>query len=121
MDIALLEEYVRECEAELLILDPVMTMLGGDANKDQDARKALTPVRDMAERTGAAVIAVRHLNKSVGLKAIQRGGGRQHGAYRRGARGFVLRQRPGRRPPAHHGAPQKQPRGEAAEPRLQDR
>jgi hypothetical protein len=29
----------------------------------------------MAERTGVAVIAVRHLNKSVGLKAIQRGGG----------------------------------------------
>ncbi len=74
-DIGLLESYVRECEAELLILDPIMTMLGGDANKDQDARKALAPVRDMAERTDAAVVAVRHLNKSVGLKAIQRGGG----------------------------------------------
>ncbi len=47
----------------------------GGANKDQDARKALAPIRDMAERTGTAVIAVRHLNKSVGLKAIQRGGG----------------------------------------------
>ena len=62
-------------KAELLIIDPVLTMLGGNANKDQDARKALTPIRDMAERTGVAVIAVRHLNKSVGLKAIQRGGG----------------------------------------------
>jgi hypothetical protein len=29
----------------------------------------------MAERVGVSVIAVRHLNKSVGLKAIQRGGG----------------------------------------------
>jgi hypothetical protein len=74
-DIALLENKVIQREAELLIIDPVLTMLGGDANKDQDARKALTPVRDMAERTGVAVIAVRHLNKSVGLKAIQRGGG----------------------------------------------
>jgi RecA-family ATPase len=74
-DIALLEDKVIQREAELLIIDPVLTMLGGDANKDQDARKALTPIRDMAERTGVAVIAVRHLNKSVGLKAIQRGGG----------------------------------------------
>jgi hypothetical protein len=74
-DIRLLEEKIRQREAALVILDPVLTMLGGDANKDQDARKALTPVRDMAERTGAAVVAVRHLNKSVGLKAIQRGGG----------------------------------------------
>jgi putative DNA primase/helicase len=54
----------------LVILDPLMTMLGGDANKDQDARKSLTPVRDMAERTNAAVIGVRHLKKTVGLKAI---------------------------------------------------
>jgi putative DNA primase/helicase len=74
-DIALLERKVIEREAKLLIIDPVLTMLGGDANKDQDARKALTPVRDMAERNGIAVVVVRHLNKSVGLKAIQRGGG----------------------------------------------
>jgi AAA domain len=74
-DIVLLENKVLQREAALLIIDPVMTMLGGDANKDQDARKALAPIRDMAEQTGVAVVAVRHLNKSVGLKAIQRGGG----------------------------------------------
>ena len=74
-DVPLLEQYVTDLQADLLILDPVMTLLGGDVNKDQDARKALTPVRDMAERTGVAVVGVRHLNKAVGLKAIQRGGG----------------------------------------------
>jgi RecA-family ATPase len=74
-DVPELERFVKDQEIKLLIMDPVLTMLGGDANKDQDARKALTPVRDMADRTGCAVIAVRHLNKSVGLKAIQRGGG----------------------------------------------
>jgi putative DNA primase/helicase len=74
-DITMLEQFVVANEIKLLVIDPVLTMLGGDANKDQDARKALTPLRDMAERTGCAVIAVRHLNKSVGLKAIQRGGG----------------------------------------------
>ncbi len=74
-DIPLLEAKAKERNAALLIIDPVMTMLGGDANKDQDARKALTPLKSMAERTGVAVVCVRHLNKSVGLKAIQRGGG----------------------------------------------
>lgn len=74
-DIPLLENKILHRKAALLIIDPVLTMLGGDANKDQDARKALTPIRDMAERTGVAVIAVRHLNKSIGLQAIQRGGG----------------------------------------------
>jgi putative DNA primase/helicase len=74
-DVPLLEQLVRKYEAALLIIDPVLTMLTGDANKDQDARKALLPVAYMAERTGCAVTAVRHLNKAVGLKAIQRGGG----------------------------------------------
>jgi len=74
-DVPILERLVVRRKIKLLIVDPVLTMLGGDANKDQDARKALTPLRDMAERTGCAIIAVRHLNKNVGLKAIQRGGG----------------------------------------------
>lgn len=74
-DTALLEQLVIDLDAQLVIIDPVMTMLGNDANKDQDARKALAPLKDMAERTGAAVVCIRHLNKTVGLKAIQRGGG----------------------------------------------
>ena len=65
----------RALRRRLLIIDPVLTMLSGDANKDQDARKALAPLRDMAEETGVTIIAVRHLNKNVSLSAIQRGGG----------------------------------------------
>src|SRR5215207_684736 len=74
-DVPVLEQFVEDCEAALLIIDPVMTVLSGDAYKDQDSRKALTPIKNMAERTGVAVVAVRHLNKNVSLKAIQRGGG----------------------------------------------
>jgi AAA domain len=74
-DIVILENKVIERDISLVIIDPVLTMLGGDSNKDQDARKALTPIRDLAERRGVAVVCIRHLNKSVGLKAIQRGGG----------------------------------------------
>jgi KaiC/GvpD/RAD55 family RecA-like ATPase len=74
-DVKPLKNAVEHYEAALLIIDPVLTMLGGDANKDQDARKALTPLRDMAEETGVTIVAVRHLNKNVSLSAIQRGGG----------------------------------------------
>jgi hypothetical protein len=74
-DVRALKAAVEDHEAALLIVDPVLTMLGGDANKDQDARKALAPLRDMAEQTGVALVCVRHLNKNVSLSAIQRGGG----------------------------------------------
>jgi hypothetical protein len=38
-------------------------------------RRALAPLAKMAERTGAAVVVLRHLNKSPGNKAMYRGGG----------------------------------------------
>jgi hypothetical protein len=74
-DVPSLKASVEHDEAALLIIDPVLTMLSGDAYKDTEARKALTPLRDMAEETGVTVVAVRHLNKNTSLSAIQRGGG----------------------------------------------
>jgi KaiC/GvpD/RAD55 family RecA-like ATPase len=74
-DVGAMRAAVEEYEAALLIIDPVMTVLGGDMYKDGEARKALTPLRDMAEETGVTIVAVRHLNKNVSLSAIQRGGG----------------------------------------------
>lgn len=74
-------EYVRaaivRAEARLVIIDPLMAYLSGDTNshRDQDIRRVLFQVATMAEDTGAAVIAVRHLNKSGGGQAIYRGGG----------------------------------------------
>jgi KaiC/GvpD/RAD55 family RecA-like ATPase len=74
-DVPALKAAVEEHDAALLVIDPVITMLGGDMNKDGDARKALAPLQDMAEETGVTIVAVRHLNKNVSLSAIQRGGG----------------------------------------------
>lgn len=75
-DVELLEGVVRARRARLVVIDPLMAFLfGADAHKDQDVRSALAPVAMMAERTGAAVVVVRHLNKGVGTSAIYRGGG----------------------------------------------
>jgi hypothetical protein len=54
-----------------------MAFFGGgiDAHKDQDVRRALTPLAVLADRTGAAVQLVRHLNKGEGKSPVYRGGG----------------------------------------------
>jgi AAA domain-containing protein/uncharacterized protein DUF3854 len=76
-DIPRLERAVRQVGAALVVIDPIMAFLSGDvnSNRDQDVRRALTPLKQMAERTGAAVVLVRHLNKTPGGNPLYRGGG----------------------------------------------
>lgn len=64
-------------DAALLVIDPLMAYLGAEtsANKDQDVRRALAPLAAMLDRTGAACLAIRHLNKATGASALYRGGG----------------------------------------------
>ena len=76
-DLAGLEEDVKRMSAALVIIDPLMAFLSGEVNahKDQDIRRALTPLSKMAERTGAAVVVVRHHNKTQGGDVLHKGGG----------------------------------------------
>jgi hypothetical protein len=76
-DVAHVEQAVQDTRARLVILDPLMAYLAGEVNahRDQDVRRALAPLASMAERTGAAVVVIRHLNKSAGASALYRGGG----------------------------------------------
>jgi len=71
-----LEEAIAASSARLVIIDPLPAYFGEktDSFKDQHVRRALAPVAAMAERTGAAVLIIRHLNKGAGA-AIYRGGG----------------------------------------------
>jgi hypothetical protein len=75
-DVARLELVIREHHAALVIVDPLMAYLPGDidAYRDQDVRRTLRPLAAVAERTGAAIVIVRHLRKGSG-SALYRGGG----------------------------------------------
>lgn len=74
-DLSILEREIEQVDAKLVIVDPLSAFMKGDPNKDSDVRKALTPFSKLAERTGIAVVVVRHFNKNVDTKALYRGGG----------------------------------------------
>lgn len=76
-DLATIELDIQSIGARLVVIDPLMAYLGDNANSnnDQDIRRTLAPVAALAERTGAAIVIIRHLNKASGGNAIYRGGG----------------------------------------------
>jgi hypothetical protein len=70
MDIAVLD-------ARLVIIDPVMAYLpeGVKSHVDADVRRLLAPLAELAEKTGVAILVLRHLNKMQGGNPLYRGGG----------------------------------------------
>jgi hypothetical protein len=76
-DLETVERIVMAESAALVVIDPLMAFLGADVNshRDQDVRRALHGLASLADRTEAAVVVVRHLNKSAGPQALYRGGG----------------------------------------------
>src|SRR5690606_17300489 len=74
-DIARLKEKIEECDApRLLYLDALNDLLGGARiNDDGEVRAALRPLVALAEETGLAIIATRHLSKSGNRSAAMAG------------------------------------------------
>lgn len=60
-------------DVRLIILDPVSNYMGDyDMNKEQEVRKVLTPLAQLAQDTSVAVLGVMHLNKGEDKQAINR-------------------------------------------------
>jgi hypothetical protein len=76
-DMRSVDTAIGDLQARLLILDPLVAYFPDalNANRDQDARRALGLLSDLAARTDCAVVVVRHLRKSPADSALYRGGG----------------------------------------------
>ena len=77
-DLDKLMRAIKQMNAAFVIIDPVMSFLADDvnSNSDQQVRRALQPLVDVAEETGAAIMLCRHMNKANGGgPAIYRGQG----------------------------------------------
>jgi hypothetical protein len=65
-DLLAMEQLVNEQQAAMVLLDPLLSRLEAklDTHKDADVRRALEPLTALADRTGAAVLGLIHVNKS---------------------------------------------------------
>jgi len=72
-----LEREIKRTNAILVVLDPLMAILGRniDSSRDQDVREVFTPLAQLAERNGSAILIIRHLNKGTSDKVLYRGAG----------------------------------------------
>jgi hypothetical protein len=71
VDNAAVEELADQCDAGLMILDPLLSRLGkADTHKDAEVREALEPLVEVAERTEMAVLGLIHFNKSGSTNAL---------------------------------------------------
>ena len=70
-DVSKLEEIIVANDIQYVHIDAVLDCLGHlDSHKDQDVRKALSPLRAMAERLGVTVFMVVHRNKNKGGDSV---------------------------------------------------
>jgi hypothetical protein len=65
-DLAALERAVKDVNAALILLDPLMSRLDADldSHKDAEVRLALEPIVAIADRTGCGIVGLIHVNKS---------------------------------------------------------
>ncbi len=70
-----LERSVIKANAKILVLDPIQSYIGEntDMNRANSVRPKMNRLKEIAEKTGCAVILVGHLNKNAGGKAGYRG------------------------------------------------
>jgi hypothetical protein len=97
----------RDVGARLVIIDPLMAYLSPkvNAHRDQDVRRALKQLSELAADLDAAVVVIRHLTKQPGANPLYRGGGSI--GITGAARSVLLAASDGERPGSHVLAPLK--------------
>jgi len=71
---AFVEREIEDHGAELCVIDPVVAFLGKDLDmyRANETRAVLSPLKDVAKRTGAAIIIVTHVTKGAANRAVSR-------------------------------------------------
>lgn len=74
MDLPHLESAIQQTSnCQLVIIDPISAYCGEtDSHKNAEVRALLSPLSELAQRTGIAIVAVSHLNKANGTNAVYR-------------------------------------------------
>lgn len=73
---AVLGQMLDEFPAALVVVDPALAVMSRkNTDRASDVRDILSPLADLAEKRNAALLLIRHLNKSVQSRAIYRGQG----------------------------------------------
>lgn len=63
-DLPLLYDYAKQNpDIKLLMIDPIISAIGGDSNKATDVRRALQVVVDFAQEFNCAVVGITHFSK----------------------------------------------------------
>jgi putative DNA primase/helicase len=73
-DIPILDRWIQDTNARILVLDPFVAMLPAslNAHRDQHVRRALAPLAHMCHERKVAAILILHLNKSQEGDALSR-------------------------------------------------
>lgn len=76
-DIELLRQTIVSTGCRILVIDPLTAFIekGADSYKDQDMRRILHPIENIAQETGCAIIIIAHLNKKEDASTLYRVGG----------------------------------------------
>lgn len=70
-----LEKAILAVDAKLVVVDGINDFVNCNLLSNQQVRKALQPLRELADRHNLAVVALRHFVKSRGSHSLLRGGG----------------------------------------------
>jgi putative DNA primase/helicase len=62
----LLKEIQAIGDVALIIIDPIVSAVGGDSHKNTEVRRGLQPLVDLAEQIGAAILGITHFSKGTG-------------------------------------------------------
>lgn len=66
-DVTLLEEAAADItDLALIVIDPIVSAVGGDSHKNAEVRRGLAPLVDLAARMNAALLGITHYSKGTG-------------------------------------------------------